>query len=517
MISKVTLPRLGIPRAPIYPPLIVAAFVVGVYAASNVSLEALPRPLVVAVAFGVVLQLILSAVQRSADRGAFISMLVLFLLMGLAPVALIMSVWLAIAAYVAIRRGRGLRTMPWLRATRILNVAAGLTVVLVVVNAAFAGAFSLSNRPWDTPRGQAAAGLPDVYLIMLDGYPRSDTLATNFGLDNGPFLGAMKSLGFKVATASHSNYDATVLTLASLFNGDQIPTLMPDPPKSLPAHFRAVTRLINQGARLRDFREAGYELVSISSGYNEGAIRSVDRFIDSDELSSFEMQLLTTGGTPRVLNALERTWLPAQHRSRILATFDALGGLAGERGAPPKFVFAHVLTPHMPIAFTRDGGAAEPLPCFPVLCTMFTYGDEYGAAKNAAMRGQIDWVNAEVEATVRAIQTRSAKPPVIVIFSDHGMRDRPDDPDEMFRSVFLAATPGRTDVFPNDTTPVNMLTRLLNAYTGLNAPLSSEESYWADTRTADPDKVFELKLWPISEDLSRGPDDLNHAAGASQP
>jgi hypothetical protein len=503
MISNVTLPRLGIPRTPIYPPLIAAAYVIGMYAASNVSVEALPRPLVVAIACGLVIQLILSAIQRNADRGAFVSLLALFVLMGLGVLTLILGTWLAAAAYIAIRRGRGLQTMPWLRATRILNASAVLTIVLVVANGAFDGAFSSSSAPWNVPRGTAAAGLPDIYLIMLDGYPRSDTLATNFDLDNRPFLSSMESLGFDVATDSHSNYDATVLTLASMFNGAQIPGLMPDPPKGLPAHFRAVTKVINQGARLKAFRQAGYELVSIPSGYNEGALRAVDRFIDSDQLSTFEMQLLTSGGTPRALAPLERTWLPDQHRARIEATFAALRSLAAERAAPPKLVFAHLLTPHMPIAFTKSGGAAEPLPCFPVLCTLFTYGDEYGASKDAAMRDQIEWVNAQVEATVRTIQARSANPPVIVIFSDHGMRNLPDDRNEMFRSFFLASTPGKTDIFPNNTTPVNMLTRLLNAYTGLGAPLSSEESYWSDTRTADPSQVFKLELWPVSDDLSR--------------
>ena len=121
MISNVTLPRLGIPRTPIYPPLIAAAYVIGLYAASNVSVEALPRPLVVGIAVGALLQLILSAIQRNADRGAFVSLLVLFVLMGLGVLTLILGVWLAAAAYVAIRRGRGLQTMPWLRATRILQ------------------------------------------------------------------------------------------------------------------------------------------------------------------------------------------------------------------------------------------------------------------------------------------------------------------------------------------------------------------------------------------------------------
>jgi hypothetical protein len=29
--------------------------------------------------------------------------------------------------------------------------------------------------------------LPDIYLVLLDAYPRSDTLASDFSIDNGPF------------------------------------------------------------------------------------------------------------------------------------------------------------------------------------------------------------------------------------------------------------------------------------------------------------------------------------------
>lgn len=489
--------RVGIPRAAIYPSLWTAAFIVNVYAVSNVTLEALPRPLVIAVLFSVLLHLALSVILRNSDRGAFVSLILLVVLMGLYLVALILAGWLTAAILIAFRRRMGLRTMPWLRATRILNAVAGLTLVFVVVDAAIAGAFTFSGGPWDIPHGTAAAGLPDIYLIMLDGYPRSDTVANNFGLDNGPFLSSMESMGFEVATASHSNYDATVLTLATLFNGAQIQTLIPDPPQTQAAQFRAVSKLINQGSRLRALRAAGYELVSIPSGYYEGALLSADRDLDSGELSTFEMQLLWTGGMPRILSGLERSWIPDQHRSRIRTTFETLGTLAAERSDIPKFVFAHVLTPHMPIAFTSSGAAAEPLPCFPVLCSLYTYGDEYGDATIGPMRDQLAWVNAEVAETVRTIQARSKVPPVIVVFSDHGLRNRPADRDEMFRSFFLAATPGRTHVFPLDTSPVNMLTRLLNAYTGSEIALSSEESYWLDTRSFGPRGLFELEPWPI--------------------
>src|SRR5439155_1497401 len=213
-----------------------------------------------------------------------------------------------------------------------------------------------------------------------------DTLATSYAYDNQPWLSSMERLGFSVATRSHSNYDVTVLTLASMFNGAQIPTLIPSPPDSRAAQFRALTRIINQGTDLQRFRHAGYEIVSVPSEYFEGTVVDADRNLDTGELSSFEMQLLQTGA--------------------------------------------------MTTAF----------------------GD--------------------LEETVRAIQDRGATTPVIVIFSDHGTRFWSDNRPEMFHSLLLAATPGHPGLFLDDASPVNLLSRLLNAYTTIQVPLSSEEDYW---------------------------------------
>ena len=478
-----------------YLPLLSVAYVLSEFATSNVPLEALWRPLLFALAAAITVQFALSALLMNRDRGAFVGLILLFLLIGLPPVSLVLTGWLAIAALVALRRPRRLGSMPWLRATKVLNAVACAAFAIVVVNGAFDGAFGWSNSKWDVPRGGAMTDVPDVYLIMLDGYPRSDTLTNEFAFDNSPFLDSMASLGFEEAAESRSNYDATVFTLASMMNGAQIPTLMPNPPAGTTAQFRAVSRLISNGVRLRDFRIAGYEIVTIPSGYYEGALTSADRFIDSGELSTFEMQLLTRGGLPQLFAGVERTWLPDQHRSRIRHAFSALGDLAGERGGTPKLVFAHLLTPHMPIAFTKDGGSAEPLPCFPATCSLFDYGDSYGAASGVQMTDQISWVNSAVERTVRTIQARSERPPVIVIFSDHGLRNDPADKDEMFRSLFLAATPGKSDVFPPDMTPVNLLTDLLNAYVGTDLALSTDESYWLETRAVDERGIFQFEPW----------------------
>ncbi len=123
-------------------------------------------------------------------------------------------------------------------------------------------------------------------------------------------------------------------------------------------------------------------------------------------------------------------------------------------------------------------------------CRLFTYGDAYGDDRIAPFDDQVTWLNGQVEEVVREIQARSATPPVIVIFSDHGTRFNADDHPEMYRSLLLASTPGHGGLFPNDASPVNYLNRLLNAYTSTPVPLAGEETYWLDSRQVDKSGAF---------------------------
>ena len=65
-------------------------------------------------------------------------------------------------------------------------------------------------------RRSRRADAPDVYVILLDGYARADVLANAFGYDDSPFLDGLRSDGFEVADASHSNYLVTNLSVSSL-------------------------------------------------------------------------------------------------------------------------------------------------------------------------------------------------------------------------------------------------------------------------------------------------------------
>ena len=157
--------------------------------------------------------------------------------------------------------------------------------------------------------------------------------------------------------------------------------------------------------------------------------------------------MLRTPPLAAALSGIERSWIPEQQRARLLGGFAVLSRLAAERDRGPKVVFDHILAPHMPVVFSKTGDPVPPLPCFPVDCDLSDFGDRYGDAVLDPIRDQVEWVNAAVTDAVRTIQSTSERPPVIVIFSDHGTRLWPTDKDEMFRSLLLTSTPGHPDLF----------------------------------------------------------------------
>jgi hypothetical protein len=93
----------------------------------------------------------------------------------------------------------------------------------------------------------------------------------------------------------------------------------------------------------------------------------------------------------------------------------------------------------------------------------------------------LQFLNDQVLDAIDEIHRRSATPPVIVVFSDHGSESRLNwdnallsDLDERFANLFAAATPGAPDLYGDDPTPVNLFPLLLNEYLGADVPLAPD-------------------------------------------
>ena len=499
------------PGVPWYPALISGIYVLDLAFAHNLPAEAFIRPLSVAVLGALALTIVLWASARDRHMGGLLAFgilaalasreplrqLVVLLNLGLGVrlgvIALVLAlvIGLVLAAALAVRLVRQ-RAKLGPRVTRTLNVIALILAAVVIIPAL---GFYLDSKADLAPleATPADASLPDIYLVVLDGQPRHDVLQDTYDTDIGPFLDALRSRDFVVAEESYSNYTYTSLTLASLMNLDYLEAaadgdaVVPQP--ELRRNFRWLAR---NGDLSRTIRAAGYTVVATDSGWEHVTLRGFgDRFLSGSEMTELETGLLLQTWIPD-LPWVGHDWLLAPRRAVTERTFDDATRLASETHEP-MFALVHVPSPHMPIAFSGDGG---PVPWGSRELYAAT-PREYGLtadAFNDAYREQLDYLHGRVLHLVDAI-AEGARPAVVILVSDHG--SSPEEGNDLRELLpnFVAVRALGLGIDQEDVgTPLNALRLVLQHH--LNAPLPPlEPRYWVARE--DQGRIFMSETRPL--------------------
>lgn len=453
-----------------------AAFVLDRFAAWPVSLAVLPRPLIVALGGATLLVLISRLVLRNPGwaalaAGALVSVVFLDPILMLVYAALL--AWQPALRLLRLGRGahgRRSRGEASAEPVRVAAFASTVLLVLALVRVAGSGAITLPQPSVSAASEAVAASRPNVHLILLDGYPRADTLRDTFGYDNEPFLSELEAIGFEVAHDARSNYTKTGLTLASMFNGSYVGDL-PGAGSSVASQYRAIQPIINRSELLGTFQSHGYRIRSVASAFSTIALERADVVIESGRLNEFEVALAQNSVAGRVGVLDLREMLAWQARSAVEENLAAARFSADQ----PTFSFVHVMSPHPPFVLGTDDPVAHVPACFPISCGLWEPSvgvtDVPVAEYAAGMRDQLDGLNPLVLKAVRDIVERDPGA-IVIVMSDHGARYSLDDPDEQVRSLFAARTPGHDGLFPADVAPVNVLRGVLTAYLGEDlAPL----------------------------------------------
>ncbi len=315
-------------------------------------------------------------------------------------------------------------------------VALGITTVATAAAArhdVFAprrptSASATANQPAATER------LPDIYYIILDDYARADVLKDVYGYDNGAFLSWLRSNGFYVAEKSRANYVQTMLSLASSLNSTYL-----DPAELTPgardtgrwrvalnvatARFltpssQPLVHLIQYNGAARVLREHGYRFIAVTSGFGGVQLPNADRAIHLGALDDFDESLIDSTLLTELDRLDDRLEL---HRHRVAYALDHL--VDALDGGGPKFVFAHILSPHPPFIFAADG---TPPPMSDATRRVMLLDDVAGtpeAEREIVIRGyrnQVQFVTSRIQQAIATILARSTTPPIIVLQSDHG-------------------------------------------------------------------------------------------------
>lgn len=339
---------------------------------------------------------------------------------------------------------------------------------------------------------RAADSLPSIYLIVLDKYSGTRSLAAYHGYDNAPFEARLREMGFTVGREAAPNYPHTWLSLPSLLNWEPVDSLLAGRPQR--EWLAALRSSLDDNRTARFLRGRGYEYVFVPSSFPfTRSSAAADRIVAPPRvrggMSLWAAWIAETPlrMLPRRASAARPTPFPAEPARDMRRKLEAIAGLAD--GDRPRFVFAHVLLPHEPFVFRADCTPREP----------YWPASEAGAERRrvvAAYLEQVSCTNRLVERMVAEILRRSRVPPVILLQADHGhgfiasetatgsqppraelapeqVAERMDG----FAAYYLPRG-GESALYPG-MTAVNLLPAILDHYLGAEIPRREDHVYWA--------------------------------------
>ena len=219
-------------------------------------------------------------------------------------------------------------------------------------------------------------------------------------------------------------------------------------------------------------KSRGYRYAFMTGGGGvAGSSDYADVYIAKSKLrlSDFAISLMQTTAFAPLLNTI----LPlprAEHRDSILYAFDMLANIHKYCKKEPVFVYTHIVCPHPPYYFDRDGNPPK---------GEGTYID------------QLIFANKKVKAAIDEILSESDVPPIIILQADEGPYPLTGTAwkfpweqasEAEFRqklgilNAYYFPDADKSVLYPS-ITPVNSFRLAFNLYFGTNYDLLPDESY----------------------------------------
>ena len=245
----------------------------------------------------------------------------------------------------------------------------------------------------------------DIYYFVLDRYARGDQLKELYQFDNAPFLEALKQRGFLVLDQSFANYQRTAHSLASSLNLDYLDGLS-QPVAKNSKDWVPLYELLSDFRLERFLRKQGYSFLFFGNWWGpmrlNGHADENHNYWAVPELARVVFENSVPGAFSYHFGFLDPR---KQQCERIWRQLDSLKEISQRQEL--KFVFAHLLVPHPPFVFSREGHCLEK----DIVATQ-TRRDAYIA--------QVEYINSELANLIDEIVGNSARTPIILIQSDEG-------------------------------------------------------------------------------------------------
>ena len=332
-----------------------------------------------------------------------------------------------------------------------------------------------------------SGSIPNVYYIILDGYPRNDVLKKHLDFDNSEFTNFLKQLGFHVAESSHANYTLSSTSIPSTMNMNYINFLADEIGEDSRNYNPLIAKdfgLYADNQVIKNFKSMGYKVVKIGSVpmYLHG-IPLADLTPCNKPLHLMDNRLLDAIGRTSMIGYFIERWAENQQRQIILCSFEELPKI-NSYFEEPIFVWSHIMLPHFPLIFGPNG---EPITPGQSLLAMNhpEYTDSSWNVKHQFVQ-QLQFANKKSMELITKI-LENEKQSIIIIQSDHGsdfdtnLQDPTDDDIAQRLSSFTAIyfpDEKLREFLVDDLTNVNTFRIVFNSHFGSDYEILEDRLYW---------------------------------------
>jgi hypothetical protein len=174
-----------------------------------------------------------------------------------------------------------------------------------------------------------------------------------------------------------------------------------------------------------------------------------------------------------------------RHRERVLDAFSQIRSLVEVDS--PKFAFVHIIAPHPPFVFDREGNPNEPDGPYNIFDAIEYVGSvgEYITGYNE----QLLYINTLMEEMIDYILDNSDTPPIIVMQADHGPAayfdwERPEQSCFKERLSILNAyylPQGKERMLYETITPVNTFRLIFDEYFNAQMGFVEDRNYYSSS------------------------------------
>jgi hypothetical protein len=251
--------------------------------------------------------------------------------------------------------------------------------------------------------------------------------------------------------------------------------------KGLSSSFKKVPfHIAENNAAVRFLKSRGYKYIHFGSRYkltNRNKLADIDVNCDPKDFDNWLKLLIKTTMLSAVESSFPYDWftdVKIESKKSLCPFTETYVALS----APgPKYVFMHVLLPHPPFLFKRNGDLLSDR----ILLNIDSSWDKEKYLE------QLVFLNGKVKELINRILSSASRPPVIILQSDHGPAsemkwDNPTDLALQERLTIINAyllPEGRGEALYKTITPVNSFRVIFNRYFGAKFGLLEDKSYFS--------------------------------------